>query len=129
VNNKEKDDQEKDVIKFCHWTVASFKSRWTQKNPTCMPEVWWYMCNDPPPDTHTHTYGELGDDEISDRYYERMQNIYEERARDKTWKDWKRPKKFNKFMMSYLYLCQEMIKFGPIFKENVSVVEGKQDGT
>ena len=44
-----------------------------------------------------------------------------------TWKDcWKGPKKFNKFMLSFLYLYKEMVKFGPIFEENESVVDRKQ---
>jgi len=98
--------------------LDSLKSRWTQK---ILPAVNKFqgICETNPP-----TSGELKDDAHMDLYYARMRDIYEERAKDNKWKEWKGPKKFDEFMMSYLWLHLEP-RFASLFEEQKPSASGE----
>ena len=58
-------------------------------------------------------------------YYARMRDIYEERAKDNKWKEWKGPKKFDEFMLSYLWLHLEP-RFASLFEEQKPSASGEE---
>jgi hypothetical protein len=86
ANNQSKEEQEEGAFKYIEWTLDSLKSRWMQK---IVPAVNKFqgICETNPP-----TSGEVKDNAITDRYYWRMREMYAERAKANTWKDWKGPK-------------------------------------
>jgi hypothetical protein len=68
-NNQSKEEHEDDSFKYIERTLDSLKSRWTQK---ILPAVNKFqdICETNPP-----TSGELEDDAIMDKYYQRMRDM------------------------------------------------------
>ena len=109
INNRDKEDQEDGFLQYIERTMDSLKSRWTQK---ILPAVNKFkgICDTNPPSS-----GEVKDDALMDKYYERMRSMYAERASTNMWKGWKGPKRFDEFMKSYLWLIEQP-RFASIFE-------------
>ena len=110
------------MTKYMDCSLDSLKSRWTQK---ILPAVNKFqgICETNPP-----TSGELKDDAAMDKYYGRMRELYAERAKANTWKDWKGPKRFEEFMLSYLWL-QDQPRFASLFEQDKAIDAEEPDAT
>ena len=63
-----------------------------------------------------------------DKYYGRMHELYAERAKANTWKDWKGPTHFEELMLSYLWL-QDEPRFASLFEQDKAINAEEPDTT